>query len=37
LWIDKERSKGLLMDPEQINHGHEIDKIFVDNIIKVLK
>lgn len=37
LWIDKDRSKALLMDPEQIKHGHEIDKIFVDNIIKALK
>lgn len=36
LWIDKEKSQGIIMDSEQSNQGHEIDKIFVDDIIKVL-
>ncbi|PGE94246.1 DUF4362 domain-containing protein [Bacillus pseudomycoides] len=36
LWIDKEKSQGIIMDSEQTNQGHEIDKIFVDDIIKVL-
>ncbi|MFK4333374.1 hypothetical protein ABH955_004036 [Bacillus sp. RC240] len=36
LWIDKEKSQGIIMDSEQTNQGHEIDKIFVDNIIKAL-
>ncbi|PEL82612.1 DUF4362 domain-containing protein [Bacillus wiedmannii] len=36
LWIDKEKSQGIIMDSEQTNQGHEIDKIFLDNIIKTL-
>ncbi|MBJ8056074.1 DUF4362 domain-containing protein [Bacillus cereus] len=36
LWIDKEKSQGIIMDSEQTNQGHEIDKIYVDAIIKVL-
>ncbi|MED1093611.1 DUF4362 domain-containing protein [Bacillus paramycoides] len=36
LWIDKEKSQGIIVDSEQTNQGHEIDKIFVDNIIKAL-
>ncbi|HDR8041830.1 TPA: DUF4362 domain-containing protein [Bacillus cereus] len=36
LWIDKEKSQGIIMDSEQTNQGHEIDKIFVDEIIKAL-
>lgn len=36
LWIDKEKSQGIIMDSEQTNQGHEIDKIFVDDIIKAL-
>ncbi|MEC0036433.1 DUF4362 domain-containing protein [Bacillus cereus] len=36
LWIDKEKSQGIIMDSEQTNQGHEIDKIFIDDIIKAL-
>ncbi|MEK4742426.1 MULTISPECIES: DUF4362 domain-containing protein [Bacillus] len=36
LWINKEKSQGIIMDSEQTNQGHEIDKIFVDNILKAL-
>lgn len=36
LWIDKEKSQGIIMDSEQTNQGHGIDKIFIDDIIKAL-
>lgn len=36
LWIDKEKSQGIIMDSEHTNQGHKIDKIFVNNIIKAL-
>lgn len=36
LWIDKEKAQGIIMDSEQTNHGHELHKIDVEKIIKVL-
>ncbi|EJS63148.1 hypothetical protein [Bacillus cereus] len=37
IWINKETSQGIMLESEQANQGYEIDKMFIDDFVKVLK
>ncbi|MGG5741777.1 MULTISPECIES: DUF4362 domain-containing protein [Bacillus cereus group] len=37
IWINKETSQGIILESKQANQGYEIDKMFVDDFVKMLK
>lgn len=37
IWINKETLQGIMLESEQANQGYEIDKMFIDDFVKMLK